>query len=58
LDTEQKSFDVGAKHFVKVCLGDFPQWDEFPNAGVGEQDVDEALVFPHRGIQLVKVSKV
>src|SRR5215213_682123 len=44
LHGEQKSFDVDAECFVEVGFGDFPQWRQFPNAGVGEQNVDAAVL--------------
>jgi hypothetical protein len=59
LHGEQKPFDVDAECFVEVSFGNFPQWGQFPNAGVGEQDVDVALLsLLHSGIQPVKVRKV
>ena len=45
LHGEKKPFGVDAECFVKVCFGGFPQWCQFPNAGVGEQDVYAALLF-------------
>jgi hypothetical protein len=45
LNSKQKPFNVDAERFVKVSFGNFPQWDEFSNAGVCKQDVDAALLF-------------
>ena len=44
LHGEKKPFDVDAECFVEVGFGDFPQGGQFPNAGVGEQNVYVALL--------------
>lgn len=55
MNGEKKPPDVDAKRFVEVGFGDFLKRGQFRNSGVGKQDVNAALVLPHRVMQPVKI---
>src|SRR5262249_46384089 len=50
--------DVDVEHLVEVLLGDLSKRGDRQDAGVGEQDVEAALLPLHRGEQPVEVRKV
>jgi len=53
LHREEQPFDVAVEHFVKVGFGNLPEGSEFPNTGVGENDIEAAMLLLHRGIEAI-----
>jgi hypothetical protein len=58
LDREEQSLDVDGERLVEVLLADRPERGQHRDAGVGEQDVEAALLLLHPGIEPVEVREV
>src|SRR6202007_1664746 len=58
LDREEHSLDVDVEHLVEVLLGDLSERGQGWDAGVGEQDVEVALLLLDGGKQPDEVREV
>src|SRR6266852_8599713 len=58
LHGEQKTLDVGVENLVEVLFGDCAERGEFSRAGIGEENVDVALVLLYGGVQAIKIGEI
>ena len=52
---EQQPFDIDAEDLVEVLLGNRPEGRELRAAGVGEENVDAALLPLHFGVKTIEI---
>ena len=55
---EYQPFHVDAEYFIKMRFGNCPQWCEFQQACIGEEDIYSAFLLLHRGLQPIKICEI
>src|SRR6202008_4063410 len=57
LDGEEGAFDVDVEDKVELLFSDLAEGDKFTDAGVGEDDVDAAVLLRYVIMELVEVGE-
>jgi len=58
LDGKEEAFDVGVECLVVMGFRDGTKWSEFAATGVGEENVDAALLLLDGGVETIEVGEI
>src|SRR5271163_2374036 len=56
LNHEECALYIDVDQLVKMFFGDFPEGDEFTDAGIGEDNIDSSLHFAYCLVEKIKIS--